>query len=106
MSGAAADPPAPVTHWLLLYEYVEDYLERRAPFREAHLALARAAHDRGELLMAGAVPEPAGAVFVFRSDTAHAAEAFAGADPYVENGVVTGWSVRRWNVVVGPDGRP
>ena len=93
----------PVTHWLLLYDYVDDYLERRAPFREAHLALARAAHDRGELVMAGAVPEPPSALFVFRSDTAAGAEAFAGADPYVENGVVTGWRVRQWNVVVGAD---
>ena len=96
-------PADPVTHWLLLYDYVGDYLERRGPFREAHLALARAAHDRGELLMAGAVPEPPGAVFVFRSDTSTGAEAFAGADPYVENGVVTGWRVRQWNVVVGAD---
>lgn len=32
----------------------EDYLERRAALREAHLGLARAAHERGELLLGDA----------------------------------------------------
>jgi uncharacterized protein YciI len=30
-----------------------------------------------------------------------AAEAFAAADPYVRNGLVTSWRVRPWTVVVG-----
>ena len=45
-------------HLLLEYTLAEDYLERRAALREDHLALARAAHERGELLMAGALPDP------------------------------------------------
>ncbi len=89
-------------HWLLFYDYVENILERRAPYREAHLALARSAHARGELLMAGALAEPAdGAVFVFTGDDAKAAERFARVDPYVQNGLVTAWRVRAWNVAVG-----
>jgi uncharacterized protein YciI len=28
-------------------------------------------------------------------------EAFTKADPYVQNGLVTGWRIREWNVVVG-----
>ncbi len=92
----------PKAYWLLLYDYVEDYAERRAPFREAHLGLAREAHDRGELVMAGALAdEPYGAVFVFAADEPSVAEDFARADPYVKQGVVTSWRVRRWNVVVG-----
>ena len=76
-------------HWLLLYDLVDDYLERRAPLRPEHLALAEAAHARGELVMAGALAEPADrAVLVFRSDDAGAAEAFAQADPYVRDGLV------------------
>jgi len=89
-------------HWLLLYDVVDDYTERRRPFREAHLAHARAAHERGELLLAGALADPPdGAVLVFRSESPDAAEAFARADPYVKSGVVTGWRVRRWTVVIG-----
>lgn len=91
-----------MSYCLLLYEYVEDYVERRAPFRAAHLALAQAAHDRGELVMAGALADsPPGAVFVFSVDDRSVVETFVGADPYVEGGVVTSWRIRPWNVVVG-----
>ena len=87
-------------HYLLVYDVASDYVERRAPLRAEHLALARAAHDRGELVMGGALADPVdGAVLVFRSDAA--AEAFARADPYVRNGLVTRWRVRAWNIVIG-----
>jgi uncharacterized protein YciI len=89
-------------YWLLLYDVVDDYVERRAPFRDRHLAHAQAAHERGELVLAGALADPAdGAVLVFRADTAEVAEAFAAADPYVLEGVVTDWVVRAWTVVIG-----
>ena len=91
-----------MSYWVLLYDVVPDYLERRGAFRDEHLGLARAAHDRGELVMAGALADPAdGAILVFRGDDRSAAEAFAGADPYVRNGLVASWRVRPWTVVVG-----
>ena len=84
--------------WMLIYELVDDYLERRGALRVEHLALARAAHDRGELLLAGALADPYDrAVLVFAGESADAAAAFAAADPYVTNGLVTSWIVRRWN---------
>lgn len=87
-------------HFILFYDVVDDYLERRAPLRDDHLARVRTAHDEGELVIAGALANPAdGAVLVFR--TREAAEAFAHADPYVANGLVTRWRVREWATVVG-----
>jgi uncharacterized protein len=89
-------------HYLLFYEVVEDYVERRAAFRDVHLAHAWAAHDRGELVLAGALAEPPdGAVLLFEADSPEVVEAFAQADPYVKNGLVTRWSVRPWTTVVG-----
>jgi uncharacterized protein YciI len=89
-------------HYLLLYDYVENAVERRAPYREEHIRLAREAHERDELVMAGAYAEPVdGAAFVFQGDDASAAEAFAKKDPYVANGIVTAWRVRPWTVVIG-----
>ncbi|HEX6595525.1 MAG TPA: YciI-like protein [Acidimicrobiales bacterium] len=89
-------------YWLLFYDYVDGIAERRGPFRDAHLALAREAQDAGTLLAAGALADPLdGAVFVFRADDASVVEAFVGKDPYVKAGLVTGWRVRRWTVVVG-----
>jgi hypothetical protein len=89
-------------HYVLFYEVVDDYVARRAPYREEHLRLAREAHARGEVVLAGALADPAdGAMLVFRGPSADAAEAFAKADPYVRNGVVKQWRVRKWNTVVG-----
>ncbi|HZL87200.1 MAG TPA: YciI-like protein [Pirellulaceae bacterium] len=89
-------------HYLLFYEVVPDYVEHRAPLREAHLALARAANARGELVLGGALDDPVdGAVLLFRGDSPAAAEAFAKADPYVAHGLVTRWYVRKWATVVG-----
>jgi uncharacterized protein YciI len=91
-------------HWLLLYDLVDDYIERRAPLRDEHLQLARAAHERGELTLAGALTDPADmAVLVFNGEDGAAAERFAQADPYVANGLVRQWRVRPWNVVIGGD---
>ncbi|MGH3697815.1 MAG: YciI-like protein [Pseudonocardiaceae bacterium] len=87
---------------LLFYDYVDDIVERRAPFRQAHLALAGEAHERGDLLMAGALTEPVdGAVFVFTTDDHSLVEDFVAKDPYVREGLVTAWRIRPWNVVIG-----
>jgi uncharacterized protein YciI len=89
-------------YWLLFYDVVDDYLDRRAPLRESHLALARASYERGDLLLAGALADPAdSAVLAFMADDVSVVEEFARNDPYVEKGLVTGWRIRRWNVVVG-----
>jgi uncharacterized protein YciI len=89
-------------HTILFYDVVDDYVERRAQFRQIHLELARQSHQRGELVMAGALAEPAdGAVLIFRGDSTDIAEAFAKSDPYVTNGLVKTWRVRKWTTVVG-----
>lgn len=87
---------------LLIYDVVDDYLERRPAFREEHLQRAREAHARGELLLAGALADPVDtAVLVFHGDGPEAAQSFAEADPYVRAGLVKRWRVRPWTVVVG-----
>ena len=89
-------------YYLLLYEVVDHFTERRAPYRDAHLKLARAAAGTGELVLAGALADPVdGAALVFNASDQSAAERFAANDPYVKAGLVTKWTVRKWNVVVG-----
>jgi uncharacterized protein YciI len=88
------------TFFLLQYEGADDYVARRTPHREAHLALVREASGRGEIVMAGAVNEPpSGAMFVFREQAD--AERFAKRDPYVLNGVAKSWRIVPWHVVTG-----
>ena len=88
-------------HLLLEYTLADDYLERRAALREDHLALAREAHDRGELLLAGALPDPYDRALLVWTAPREVVERFVAADPYVTNGLVTSWIVRPWNVVIG-----
>jgi uncharacterized protein len=89
-------------HYLLFYDVVPDYVERRAPLRAEHLALAQATFASGELVLGGALADPVdGAVLVFKGDSPAAAEAFAAADPYVRHGLVTRWRIRAWNTVIG-----
>ena len=91
-------------HYLLFYDVVDDYVAQRQPFRSAHLAYAKPFIQRGELVLGGALADPVdGAVLLFRGATPDVAKAFAEADPYVRNGVVTRWRVRPWTTVVGPD---
>ena len=91
-------------HYLLFYDYSADYLERRGEFRSEHLTLAWQAQERGELILAGALAEPAdGAVLLFHCASPEVAERFAAADPYVKHGLVASYRVRPWTTVVGRD---
>jgi hypothetical protein len=89
-------------YFALFYDLVDDYLARRPAYRDEHLRLARAAHRRGELLLAGALSDPADrALLVFRTTDRAVVEEFARSDPYVTHGLVTRWEVRPWTVVIG-----
>ena len=91
-------------HYLLFYDVVPDYVQKREQFRAIHLEKGRAAYERGDLVLAGALADPtAGAILVFRS--AEAAETFARTDPYVANGLVTSWRVRKWATLIGDGAR-
>jgi hypothetical protein len=91
-----------MAYFALFYEVVDDFVARRAAFREEHLRLARDAHGRGEVVLAGALAEPADrALIVFHSKDKSVPEDFARKDPYVVSGLVKRWEVRPWNVVVG-----
>lgn len=93
-------------HFILIYDYVEDFRDKRAPLRAAHLALAKAAAARGEMELGGAlVDEPTG-LLLFKAETSAVAEDFARADPYVTGAdgapaIVKAWRVREWMTVVG-----
>jgi uncharacterized protein YciI len=91
-------------HFLLVYEVGAEFVERRVPFRDGHLALARQAHERGELVVAGALAEPVDTVLLlFRGDSPAVAERFVAADPYVLSGLVHRWRVRPWIASVAED---
>jgi uncharacterized protein len=89
-------------YFAVRYEVIDDYVAQRAAHREDHLRLARAATERGELLLAGAFADPVnGALLIFDAPDSSIPEDFARNDPYVTSGLVTRWEVRPWTVVAG-----
>ncbi|MEJ0039022.1 MAG: YciI-like protein [Gammaproteobacteria bacterium] len=99
-------------HFLMFYELADDYLTRRAQYREIHLKKAWESHARGELFLGGALTDPVDtAVLLFTADSSSVPEEFARTDPYVINGIVRRWTVREWTTVAGknaanPVGQP
>lgn len=72
-------------HYILFYEVVDNYLEKRKPFRAEHIELARKALARGELILAGDLADPAySAILIFSGSHPGAAEEFAENDNYVK----------------------
>ena len=91
-----------MAYYLLFYDYGENAVERRGPYRDTHLKLAREASERGELFLGGAFADPVdGAVLVFKAESPAPVEEFVRKDPYVASGLVTAWRIRPWTVVVG-----
>ena len=91
-----------MNYFILVYHVVDNYVARRAPYRDEHIRLVREAHKRGDLIMAGALADPVDkALLVFRSQDKAPIEAFIRNDPYVNNGLIAQWEIREWTVVVG-----
>ena len=95
-----AKPPIISPHTALFYKYVPDAVEKREPFRVAHLKHAAKAKEEGKLVHGGAF-EPAsdGALIVFKGDCRDYAEQFASNDPYVTGKVVLSYEIKKWNTV-------
>ena len=94
-----------MTYFALEYVTVDDFLERRLPFRQAHLAQIDRAYADQRIVLAGAL-KPSGALLIFRADAASEVEQFVQNDPYVINGLVISWRIREWAVVVGEHAVP
>ena len=89
-------------YYILNYKTVENYVEKRKPYREAHLSYAREAHKHGELILAGALADPTdSAVLIFKVTNPNVIENFVKNDPYVINGLIEEWNIRPWTVVIG-----
>ena len=91
------------TQFFLKYDYIPEVLEKRGPYREDHIRLAKKFIEEGTCLAGGpsgpvGMEVPTGAYFIFT--TAEAAKKYAEGDPYVTNGIVTEYSIIEWNVVV------
>jgi|UniRef100_A0A8J9X3E7 uncharacterized protein YciI len=95
--------PLRAVQYILTYEYVPDVLEKRGPFRDEHLRLARDYVTENRAVAGGPTGAvgtnvPTGALFLFTDRDA--AREFVARDPYVAHGIVTAHTIQEWNVVV------
>ena len=89
-------------HFLLFYDTDDHFLSKSAGYRKVHLEYAWASVEKGDLVLGGALSDPADtAVLLFQGDSPDVAEIFARNDPYVVNGLIKNWRVREWTTVVG-----
>mmetsp|Transcript_27079 Transcript_27079/g.30365 ORF Transcript_27079/g.30365 Transcript_27079/m.30365 type:complete len:128 (-) Transcript_27079:85-468(-) len=94
------------TQYLLRYEYIADVLEKRGPYRDDHLKLAKNFVQEGKCLSGGPTGDinmevPSGALFVFTDE--ESAEAYVAKDPYVSNGIVTSHTIEEWNNILSKE---
>ncbi|MFM7975104.1 MAG: YciI-like protein [Pirellula sp.] len=89
-------------HYLLIYKVVDQYVERRQPYRQEHLELAQEFADRGELELGGALADPVDqAILLFNVEDPKQIDQFVSRDPYVRYGLVHSWQIRKWMTVIG-----
>jgi uncharacterized protein YciI len=90
-------------HYLLFYEKAPDHGEREKAWHASHREYFQNRAAQGDILLGGSLenPEDGAAVILFKADSAEVVEAFAREDPYVKNGIVIKWWVRKWDLVVG-----
>ena len=90
-----------MNYYILDYITSGNYLEERLKYRKEHLNHATEYFNEGYLILGGAIDAANEAVLVFKADSDKIVEAFAQNDPYVKNGLIKSWSVKKWNVVIG-----
>ena len=91
-----------MNYYILKYQLAENYLKDRGQYRAEHLGLAKEAAEKGQLVLGGAMDDPADeAILIFKCENDKLAKSFAENDPYVKNGLIKNWEVRKWNAVIG-----
>jgi uncharacterized protein YciI len=94
-------------YFAVFYDVIDDFVARRAAFREKHLRRVSESYASGELLLGGALADPADrALLIFHAHDKGVVESFIHNDPYVTNGLVKKWEIRPWNVVSGNEASP
>ena len=91
----------PTKKYVLKYDYISDYLEKREPYHEGHVDLVKKMVDEGTCLSAGIIgssPTITGAFLVFVDE--ESVNKYTQRDPYMTGGIVTKHSVEEWNVLL------
>ena len=90
-------------YYLLIYNLVDNYLTARENFRAGHFEHVKSAQARGEFILGGAFDPAVEAGLLFKVEDLSIIEYFVKTDPYVINGLVKTWHIKKWTIVIGLD---
>jgi uncharacterized protein YciI len=76
--------------------YCENVLEKRAPYRQAHLEGLKAQKERGILLTIGPTQDITQVFGIYEADSEAAVREVIENDPYWQNGIWTEYEIKEW----------
>lgn len=79
--------------------YCEDVLERRAPYREAHLQGLQAQKEQGILVALGPTADVTKVFGIYEAEREDAVRHLIEGDPYWQHGIWTEYTLYEWNQV-------
>ncbi|MBD1918705.1 MULTISPECIES: YciI family protein [Cyanophyceae] len=79
--------------------YCENVLEKRTPFREAHLQGLQRQKDDGLLVALGPTTDNTKVFGIYEADSEATLRRLVEGDPYWQNGIWTEYEVYAWNQV-------
>ena len=75
--------------------------DRFPPFLSRTDSPPTSQEEQGKIVMAGAFSEPAdGALYIFKNVTKEEIDDYIKGDPYYKNGLINGYKIKAWTVVV------
>ncbi|MEO1590392.1 MAG: YciI family protein [Cyanobacteria bacterium J06632_22] len=79
--------------------YCENALEKRTPYRDAHLKGLQQQKDDGILTSLGPTTDNSKVFGTYEADSAATVRALVEGDPYWQNGIWTDFEIYEWNQV-------
>jgi hypothetical protein len=84
------------SRFVLWGTYCDDVLEKRAPYRDEHLARLQQLKDAGSLITLGPTTDLRRVFGIFEGESADAVEALVKADVYWREGIWTSVAIHPW----------
>lgn len=85
-----------MTKYMMWGSYCEDVLEKRSPYRQAHLDGLAAQKESGVLITIGPTKDLTKVFGIYEAEDEATVHQLIEADPYWQNGIWTEYDVREW----------
>ncbi|MEB3294818.1 MAG: YciI family protein [Synechococcales bacterium] len=82
--------------YILLGSYCDDVLEKRAPYREAHLAGLQQQKQDGILITLGPTQDLSKVFGIYEAENEAIVRTLIEADPYWQHGIWTEYDIKEW----------